>query len=534
MLLLVLISLLSLGCNAAYDPMMWKPYLIQNRMPQCENNNQQPRLPKSYYATASYFDGIPKTERVAASQQYAVNVTVPACGNKVVGPDAMNAYVFQSERFLTMTGLNIYDGSLHSMALGLLGEINLALSYTFGIINGSATCQFKDIRGDSPCRGLIMTGQCADVNEIGVCGFCYGNGYNSQRTVQRPNALTFRMISDVWAFQGTVDQRCPEKQGAWTWNDYKPVLGENAWANFIGPLQLAVKKYGIINSIPDNDLTITMAMNILPTIVKMQSPMGAIFYSPRNTIAKPRGESTIDYGYDVSLENNISLLAGLKALRLVLVTKNINVQSIPIIDNLIANITDFVYESYDPQLGFFRQGGSYNSSTNEWTWAAGPSAFAVDCQTWTMSVIGPKLIDEWFGAGSALGIWNNTKRLGGYHYNFDGSVDGLGFSYNSQDQVFSGEWTLGAINMLKIFAKEFNDPRYNTEADSLRTNIQSKLAQKETIDGISVMGVKYANRRYWIPFGWFANPLLSTASTAWTVFLDSNWNPFYLGGEYRV
>jgi hypothetical protein len=31
---------------------------------------------------------------------------------------------------------------------------------------------------------------------------------------------------------------------AWTWNDYRPVLGENSWANLLAPLQVAYQKYG--------------------------------------------------------------------------------------------------------------------------------------------------------------------------------------------------------------------------------------------------------------------------------------------------
>ena len=42
----------------------------------------------------------------------------------------------------------------------------------------------------------------------------------------------------------------------------------------------------------------------------------------------------------------------------------------------------------------------------------------------------------------------------------------------------------------------------------------------------------YASKRYFSPFGWFANPLPSTTSTAWMIMLDYNFNPFTLGGSY--
>lgn len=43
------------------------------------------------------------------------------------------------------------------------------------------------------------------------------------------------------SYDGTQDKRCPTLNGAvntWKWNDYRPVLGENVWAQMIAPLQL--------------------------------------------------------------------------------------------------------------------------------------------------------------------------------------------------------------------------------------------------------------------------------------------------------
>jgi len=88
--------------------------------------------------------------------------------------------------------------------------------------------------------------------------------------------------------------------------------------------------------------------------------------------------------------------------------------------------------------------------------------------------------------------------------------------------------------MLRVFAKEFNDNKFLAESNSLRKNIDSKLTSKWTINGKDCLAVKYSNKRYFIPFGWFANPVPSTASTAWAVFADTNFNPFYLGGNYTV
>ncbi len=40
----------------------------------------------------------------------------------------------------------------------------------------------------------------------------------------------------------------------------------------------------------------------------------------------------------------------------------------------------------------------------------------------------------------------------------------------------------------------------------------------------------YASKRYFIPFGWYANPLPSNASTSWALLMNYNYNPFTLGG----
>ena len=43
----------------------------------------------------------------------------------------------------------------------------------------------------------------------------------------------------------------------------------------------------------------------------------------------------------------------------------------------------------------------------------------------------------------------------------------------------------------------------------------------------------YASKRYHIPFGWFANPVPSTTSTSWAIYLYYNYNPFSANGSYQ-
>lgn len=148
-----------------------------------------------------------------------------------------------------------------------------------------------------------------------------------------------RTISDYWSLAGTVDARCPELGHTWIWNDYKPVLGENAWANLLAPLQVALSKFGVstgfsrfwsllflgtIQAIPADDMAFKIAINFvqsLPTMVNSQT--GGLYYSPKNTLANLQ----TDLGYNLSIENNASLMGGLKALLHILQVRSTSFQS---------------------------------------------------------------------------------------------------------------------------------------------------------------------------------------------------------------
>ena len=43
-----------------------------------------------------------------------------------------------------------------------------------------------------------------DPTQTGACGFCYGP---NAVTLDAKHAYFFRLISDIWAFEGTIDQR---------------------------------------------------------------------------------------------------------------------------------------------------------------------------------------------------------------------------------------------------------------------------------------------------------------------------------------
>eukprot|EP01121_Diplochlamys_sp_Union-15-3_P018287 TRINITY_DN6630_c0_g1_i2.p1 TRINITY_DN6630_c0_g1~~TRINITY_DN6630_c0_g1_i2.p1 ORF type:complete len:529 (-),score=60.96 TRINITY_DN6630_c0_g1_i2:32-1618(-) len=519
--------LLFISFSLSQDPTRFLNFLQKNLYsPPC---GATPIMPLSYFVYPSnYFAQVPPNQRIPPGGGYTNPMQVPACHNEVVQPDKLNAYEFQTEQFLTTVGLNIYDGAVWSIALTLLGNTAMVKQYETTVLDKAETCQFPDIMADKPCKGIVNQGQCKDPQNLGVCGFCYGDNAD---TLTSPNAWLFRMISNIYSFEGVYDVRCPELKILWTWNDYKPILGENSWSRLTGPLQTAfIRADGNVNAIPDSDLT--LSLNYIPSLSKMMiNTIGAIHYAPYNTWSMD-GLA----GNEISTENQASTLAGLRMLEYILTKKGTHQDVVAEIQQLTSSIENYLRTAYDPKLGYFRQGGLWNQTLNSFTWA---TIFAVDCQTWVMSILGPNKVDSWFGAGTALKIWQKTKEIGGY--GFDPSTNytkGVGYSSNQQDQVFSGEWTFGAITMTRVFANELTDPtvknRMIYEGRFMRAAIENELTTSHVINGQNSLGVLYSNKRYYIPFGWWANPLLASSSTGWAVLVDKSYNPFYLGGQYTV
>jgi len=261
-----------------------------------------------------------------------------------------------------------------------------------------------------------------------------------------------------------------------------------------------------------------------------------VLYAPYNTWDRNDG----NVGGTVSVENNASLLSGLRALLYIIEHKSATQYRnlIPILQDLTDRIAKFLLTAYDPTNVYFRQGGRYDRHTGIYSWGSGVPLFSVDCQTWVISVLGVPLVDATFGAGTAAKVWETTKKLGGYLYNpVNGRVQGVGFTYTPEDEaIFSGEWSFGAVNLLHIFTKQYTDQAIIDIAlrdiADIRGSIENRLTNDLSFpNGVVATAVQYANIRYEIPFGWFANPIPSMASTGWAVFVDRNYyNPFVLGG----
>ena len=509
----------------AQNPQDFIPFLLANHLPS--------GMPRSYAVEpTNYFEKVPTHER---PHHYNTSHYIPQCNNMSVPAANMNAYMFQTEELLTGIGLDIYDASIWCIALSIMNHSETCLDkFINGVLVPHKTVQFADIRGDAPCKGRMFTGACTDPHASGVCGFCYGD---DDASLTNNDAYFFRMISDYWAIEGTIDARCPSLNKEWIWNDYKPILGENAWANMIGPAQVAMVRAGYdANAVPDTDPMFVLGIPFLKALATMKvGDTGAFYYTPWNTwFGFSHLSETVGSTY--SIENQASTLAGLRSLYYVINAKKTTQYKsyLPTIKTYAQGVQKSILNAWNHSAGYFRQGGHFNQTSGKQSWGQiGEPLFAVDCQTWVGSVLGTKVIDSNFGHGAAYNLWQTTKKAAGYSCP-NGGLCGVGYTYNNiSGEVFSGEWTYGAINWLRIMV---NDSGYKSEWIS---NLQSDISAMEfgletylyTSTKINnstddMKSVKYANKRYWIPFGWYANSIPATASTAWAVTNGAKYNPF--------
>ena len=504
------------GSAAATD---WLPFLMNNRFPGSS-------MPLSYSITPNdYFETVPDSMKDKSATAPRADAD---CNNEVISIANQDAYTFQTEKWLSTMGTNIYDAAVWCMAVSLLGQGANCSAYMANVLVGAKTIQFTNIRGTAPCNGVQYLDQCTS-----NCGFCYGD---SAVSLGSDNAYFFRMIADYWAIQGTVDARCPHLNHMWTWNDYKPVLGENAWAQLLGPAQHAMMTANFdASKIPDDHPIFKLGIPFLSTLDTMKVGMtGAFYYTPWNTWFGFTKESMV-IGATFSIENLASLTAGLQGLQYILQNKPSSqwAGNLPRVTGYLTGLMKILKESWDPSRKFFRQGGTYTKATGTIQWTqAGQTDFAVDCQTWVASILGTPLMDASFGAGSAYNLWQLTKQLSGWNCPSTGKFCGVGYTYNTiSGSVLSGEWTYGAINWLKVMIADsgYDAARIGSLQDDVNTMqaaIATYLYTTASIRSGTYKSVKYADRRYFIPFGWWANSLPSTASTGWAAMVEAEYNPF--------
>eukprot|EP01013_Petalomonas_cantuscygni_P020775 TRINITY_DN3945_c0_g1_i1.p1 TRINITY_DN3945_c0_g1~~TRINITY_DN3945_c0_g1_i1.p1 ORF type:complete len:686 (-),score=180.94 TRINITY_DN3945_c0_g1_i1:1159-3216(-) len=359
-------------------------------------------------------------------------------------------------------------------------------------------------------------------------------------------------------------------------NDWKPITGENVWSAMIGPIQtLYLATDGnFTNTTCGNPASpvacdfktwettpapIQQAISILPAFKALLSQLGSIFHCPWGSKLYPYDENE---GTNVSNENNFSAYAALIMLQTVL--KNYTggtsaddklSYAIQTTDELVTamdvwwdkhllNDKDVLPDGYK----VVPQGGHIIGTTYTPVPVADFGGLAVDCQTWGMTVLGAERVDRVYGKRMAYNIWQAAKKWAGYYKQNGTVLAGVGYtdlagsnsSIVPQSDIWSAEWTFGAINMAQRLAQDYNTMGDAAATQSLMHDAQSmynevtKLWDPEDRDKSGLMfpdgSFVYANARFFIPWGWYANPISSLCSTSWSVMQARNFNPFELGG----
>eukprot|EP00998_Keelungia_sp_KM082_P007813 NODE_399_length_2001_cov_417.278549_g392_i0.p1 GENE.NODE_399_length_2001_cov_417.278549_g392_i0~~NODE_399_length_2001_cov_417.278549_g392_i0.p1 ORF type:complete len:621 (+),score=163.19 NODE_399_length_2001_cov_417.278549_g392_i0:70-1932(+) len=351
------------------------------------------------------------------------------------------------------------------------------------------------------------------------------------------------------------------------WNDWKPITGENVWACMIGPLQTLMIKTGgnLTNTTCGNNdnpqpcnfsnwegtpPAVQLGITILPALEALLSPLGALYHCPNGSQIYPPDP---EEGTNVSNENNFSAYAAMKMLQAVLtnyttgssdeflsyglttVNKIITAMDNWLDKDLLSQPSELPGgERMVYQGGHVSESGDYKPAYLNIT-----GGLAVDCQTWGMTVMGAKRMDSSYGADTAYNVWQATKKYCGYYKN--DKIAGVGYtaklsneSVTPRTNIWSAEWSFGAVNMAQVLAGEYNEMGETDKYHDLMQDAASMYDEmtKKWPDGLQFDdgSYVYANQRFFIPWGWYSNPIGALCSTAWSVMQEQNFNPFELGG----
>ncbi|WP_020405514.1 thrombospondin type 3 repeat-containing protein [Hahella ganghwensis] len=517
-------------------------------------------------------------DHVCGSADCTVNDIIRTTPNfSVIGSD-LNALStkLQIERVIVHTGTDIYDAGVWQIAV--------AIASRKGLVETTVASDLINRQIDR-LRKKVSRAPAPDAQGNG--GFTYGH-----TLAQIPNpqyAYNLRMLGRNFfapdPFRGTWAANLITSPGEIiaqgldkhiTWTDWKPITGENAWGVYLGPLQAEILMHGSSADVPFNSVALQNALEGLWALQYMQSELGAFYYVTNG--ATGNGGETVKDG-TISLENNFSVLAGIKLLQNILLAIHhlsdqtlsdaekaqlqtaVNVIDIMLYggqtpagptDGLLPFLKDY---GYNAAGNMFFQGGTIvgreyrnNEQFPE------DDHYAVDVNTWGLAVVGPMTIDSWFGAGTSAALWQTTRSRGGL-FGPNGEIQGVGYTDNADEQVMSGEWTFGAVNMVQMLIKYYEEnPHPSVDLNQLRADEASMLTNllklrtdryisdyQEFVDSIAPeyqaelgddeQAFLYASKRTFIPFGWYGNPIPSTASSAWAVFSSYNFNPFALYGN---
>ena len=547
-------------------------------------------LPLSYYSTIDYWGAYVCT---LPGNDCTVTDVYDPIGYTLTPESSTPGANLQWERVNVTNGTDIYDGATWQMAMSLAAKHHIpGSSYDYA----DNQDQLLTLGYDGNATGTVVLNANRANTSSFVYGGVAGQDIPANEAYTFRMVTQSWLSTDPFKLSSTYSPYitasglpgAPYESGMVTWGDWKPITGENTWAFFIGPLQSAYMKYD--GNVPFSSAAVQNAVNLLYSVSLMQSPIGALYYAPSGSLGNVGGEPVSPYM--VSIENNASSLAGLLILQKILT--NPESSNPTAIDPILANLNGIInggsvtfnngsytkqtagllsfFKNYafDESQGIFVQEGHANDPAYAESWVVGVDPNGndktVDVNTWSVSVLGVPLVDSWFGPGTAYNVWQNVKSFGGF-YGPDNTLWGVGYSDQdgngytngtpqfTSNGILSTEWTAGAINMVRIMANQYgSESSYttslNADIQSMEKGVMSLRTDNYTGQSTAFpdappnygnlvvipndkLGFMYASKRYFIPFGWYANPLPSLCSVSWMIMLNYDFNPFTLGGGYE-
>jgi hypothetical protein len=235
-------------------------------------------------------------------------------------PVPLDSQVAIEDRVCTKFGLNLYDGATWEIALSLEGQVEIPRIYERTVLYSCSTGAnqnvggLADIKADTPAF-LYGASQIAG-NALPRMPMIANYTNPNDGSSSMPGAFYFRMVSQTYitddpligSYAHAFVYPNPDASGpSWNtagviiWNDWKPITGENVWGAMIGPLQTlyistngSIPKFSTYNAAPHQ---VQLAMSIIPALVALQSPEGAIYHCPQGTGIYPAdpGKGTTNY-----------------------------------------------------------------------------------------------------------------------------------------------------------------------------------------------------------------------------------------------
>jgi len=425
------------------------------------------------------------------------------------------------ERTITHEGLDIYDGAVYQIVLGMAGgkenlkQASLADHYYW---QGSVGDTWN-IRAGYPINTFVYDPQhpesvSSDMGRLGERGFIYriidaDGKYLVTDPLDGKKSLT--------GFPG--DDRLH-------WVDWKPVAGENAWV-VIAAMQIYHKKYfdfdqGTYATHLDS-VELKLSRELARAAMMLQSDSGGIRMAPLGTYRSLKKEETENFTESnwwynhISTENNISWYAAFRMLYQVTGEAQYK--------KAMDGIERYLRFVWDKKQGFFYQGAYFINGQ----WVVNRENFALDVQTWGIACIGSRNLDAWFGDGASWRIWQAGREHSGV---FDKQGDLLGVGYTDEHDRISVEWSAGAMVALSELGNYYQTKNPDWTLQAWRDKSSMRKSMESLHHNIShrLAAYSYSSRRGDIPFGWNSHDpkVLSLASTGWMIFVDAGFNPFWL------